>query len=58
MIPREVRERLDLEPGDLLACRYTESGVVIENSAPVKDDPSTAFIAWARPEDGEAYRDL
>ena len=57
MIPREVRERLGLEPGDLLAYRYTESGVVIEKSAPVEDDRFAAFTEW-RTEDDEADRDL
>ena len=58
VIPREVRERLGLKPGDLLAYRYTESGVVIEKSMPVEDDPFAAFTEWASPEDDEAYGDL
>jgi antitoxin PrlF len=58
VIPREVRERLGLEPGDLLAYRYTESGVVIEKCAPVRNDPFAAFTEWASPEDDEAYGGL
>jgi antitoxin PrlF len=58
VIPREVRERPGLKPGDLLAYRYTESGVVIEKSAPVEDDPFTAYTEWGGSEDDQAYRDL
>lgn len=58
VIPREVRERLGLKPGDLLAYRYTKSGVVIEKCASVEDDPFAAFTEWASPEDDEAYSDL
>jgi antitoxin PrlF len=58
VIPREVRERLGLKPGDLLAYRYTENGVLIEKSEAVEDDPFATFTEWASPEDDEAYRDL
>ena len=58
VIPREVRERLGLKPGDLLAYRYTENGVVIEKSEPADDDPFAVFTEWASPEDDEAYKDL
>jgi antitoxin PrlF len=38
VIPREVRDRLGLEPGDLRAHRYTKNGVVIETCELAQDD--------------------
>jgi antitoxin PrlF len=58
VIPREVRDRLGLKPGDLLAYRYTENGVVIEKGEPMEDDPFAVFTEWNSPEDDEAYADL
>lgn len=57
VIPREIRDRLGLKPGDRLRYRITEEGVVIDR-AETADDPFVAFSEWASAEDDEAYRDL
>ncbi len=58
MIPREVREKLDLAPGDTLVYRYTNDGVLIEKAQGVEDDPFATFTEWASPEDDEAFSSL
>jgi AbrB family looped-hinge helix DNA binding protein len=58
VIPREIREQLGLKPGDLLAYRYTESGIVIEKEEAFEDDPFATFTEWASPEDDKAFADL
>ncbi len=58
VLPREVRDRLGVKPGDLLLYRYTEIGVVIEKDEGPEDDPFVTFIEWASPEDDEAFADL
>ena len=59
VIPREVRERLDLKPGDTLRYRLTEAGVVLDKS-PAKDvdDPFAAFSEWSGAADEKAYGGL
>jgi antitoxin PrlF len=59
VIPREVRERLQLKPGDTLRYRLTEEGVLLDK-APVNDgdDPFAAFSEWAGEADEKAYGDL
>ena len=59
VIPREIRRRLALKPGDTLRYRLTEAGVLIEkvvmNEA---DDPFAAFSEWASEADEKAYSGL
>ncbi|MGH6984764.1 MAG: AbrB/MazE/SpoVT family DNA-binding domain-containing protein [Stellaceae bacterium] len=59
VIPREVRERLDLKPGDTLRYRVTEDGVLLDK-APQRevDDPFGAFSEWSGDADEKAYGDL
>jgi len=59
VLPREVRERLRISPGDQLRYVLDERGVHIEKVMPaVEDDPFATFTEWASAEDDEAYADL
>jgi antitoxin PrlF len=58
VIPREVRERLNLKPGDRLRYAMTSNGVLIEKSAATDDDPFAVFTEWASEADEKAFRDL
>jgi AbrB family looped-hinge helix DNA binding protein len=62
VIPREVRERLQIKPGDRLRYRVTENGVLLDK-APAVDAEwlrglQATFSEWATPEDAAAYDDL
>ncbi|MGD0420983.1 MAG: hypothetical protein ABSA68_15605 [Xanthobacteraceae bacterium] len=56
VIPREVRERLRLKPGDRLRYCMTEEGVMLDK-APVNeaDDPFATFSEWSNEADEKAY---
>lgn len=59
VIPREIRRRLALKPGDTLRYRLTEAGVLIEKAATNEaDDPFAAFTEWASEADEKAYGGL
>jgi len=59
VLPREVRERLRIGPGDRLRYLLEADGVRIEKEAPQEDeDPFTTFTEWAGGADDEAYGDL
>ena len=59
VIPREVRERLRLKPGDTLRYRMTESGVLIDKApAGEADDPFATFSEWSNEADEKAYDGL
>lgn len=59
VFPREVRDRLGLEPGDRVRYRITDHGVTIEKVLPgLEDDPFAAFTEWSSAEDDEAFADL
>ena len=58
VIPREIRERLGIKPGDIIRYVVTEKGVLIMPDREVEDDPFVAFTEWASPEDEEAFKDL
>ena len=59
VIPREVRERLKLKPGDTLRYRVTDSGVLLDKAPPNEaDDPFAAFSEWSGEADEKAYADL
>jgi len=59
VIPRQVRERLALKPGDTLRYRLTGQGVLLDK-APAKaaDDPFAAFSEWSSEADAKAYGGL
>jgi len=59
VIPREVRERLRLKPGDTLRYRVTDDGIVLDKApAQDADDPFAAFSEWAGDADEKAYGGL
>ncbi len=59
VIPREVRERLGLKPGDTLRYRVTDDGVLLDKApANEADDPFAAFSEWSSEADEKAYGDL
>jgi len=61
-IPKEIRETIGVEPGDMIAYEVDRGGVVLKRVGPF----DAAFHAalsqtldeWATPEDEEAFRDL
>jgi antitoxin PrlF len=59
VIPREVRERLDLKPGDTLRYRVTAEGILLDK-APARDadDPFATFAEWSNAADEKAYGSL
>ena len=59
VIPREIRARLDLKPGDVVRYRHTDAGVVIDKLPPQSDEDALAsFNEWASSADDRAYADL
>lgn len=58
VLPREVRERLRVGPGDRLRYVLDEKGVRLEKGAEHDDDPFATFAEWAGEADEEAYGDL
>lgn len=59
VIPREIRARLELKPGDVVRYRLTEAGVVIDKLPQQSDEDSLAsFSEWTSPSDDEAYGGL
>ena len=56
VIPREVREQLDLKPGDTLRYRVTDDGVLLDKApANEADDPFATFSEWSNEADEKAY---
>lgn len=59
VLPRVVRERLKIKPGDQLRYVLEESGVRIERGAPTdEDEPFATFSEWSSDADDAAYGDL
>ena len=59
VIPREVRERLGLKPGDTLRYRVTDEGLLLDKApANEADDPFAAFSEWSSEADEKAYGGL
>ena len=59
VLPRAVREKLGVRPGDTIRYRLTQTGIVIDKSpAGEGDDPFAAFAEWAGAADEKAYGDL
>ena len=59
VIPRELRARLGLKPGDVVRYRLTDSGVVIDKLPPQNDDDAlTDFAEWGSAADAAAYANL
>lgn len=58
VIPRAVREKLGLAPGDMLDYIETDEGMVIEKARMIEDDPFATFSEWSSDADEKAYADL
>lgn len=59
VLPREVRLRLRVGPGDRLRYVIDADGVRLEKAAVrEEDDPFATFTEWASEADEEAYADL
>lgn len=58
VIPREIRRKLGLQPGDHLRYVETDEGIVIEKARVAEEDPFATFSEWATEADEEAYADL
>jgi len=58
VIPREVRERLGVGPGDWLEYRLTPDGYLIAKAPAAEDDPFATFSEWAGAEDDAAFEGL
>lgn len=59
VLPREVRERLKISPGDRLRYLVDDDGVHIEKDAPApEDDPFATFSEWSSEADEEAFANL
>lgn len=59
VVPKEIRERLGLKPGDTVRYRVTEDGVLLEKArSEGEDDPFATFVEWGTEEDDRAFADL
>jgi antitoxin PrlF len=58
VIPREVRDRLKLKPGDTLRYRVTDNGILLDKATEAGDDPFAAFSEWTSEVDEKAYSGL
>jgi antitoxin PrlF len=57
VIPKEVRRKLGIKPGDRLRYRLTGKAVTIEK-AETEDDPFATFGEWASEADERAFKSL
>ena len=58
VLPRQVRDKLGVKPGDTLRYRLTEQGVLIDKAPAETDDPFAAFSEWSGEADEKAYAGL
>lgn len=58
VLPRAVRERLKLGPGDKVRYVMTDKAVIIEKEDDFVDDPFITFTEWASEVDEAGYADL
>lgn len=58
VIPRAIRQKLGIKPGDHLRYIETKQGILIEKARVIEDDPFATFAEWATEADDEAYADL
>ena len=59
VLPRAVRERLNVRPGDTLRYRLTGEGVLLDKAPSSEaDDPFATFSEWSGEADEKAYADL
>jgi antitoxin PrlF len=59
VIPKSVRDKLGLKPGDLVRYVFEGKRVVIERAlTEAEDDPFATFTEWSSEADEKAYRSL
>jgi antitoxin PrlF len=58
VIPKTVRKRLGLKPGDMLRFRIADDQVTIDKVSTAEDDPFVTFVEWNAEDDDRLYRDL
>jgi antitoxin PrlF len=58
VIPRAIREKLGLKPGDSVRFVETKDGILIGKAVDEDSDPFAVFGEWRSDEDDKAYRDL
>ena len=59
VVPKAVREKLGLKPGDLLRYVFEGNRVVIERmKSEAEDDPFASFSEWGSEADERAYNSL
>ena len=58
VLPREVREKLKLEPGDTIRYVIDQKGVHIDKLPLAEDDLFIAFTEWSSLEDEEDFAHL
>ena len=58
-IPKAVRERLGLRPGDPLRYKLEKNGIVIERIPDqARDNPFATFTEWTSEADERAFKSL
>ena len=55
VIPREVREKLKLKPGDTLRYRATDDGILLDKAGEASKSPFAMFSEWTSDVDEKAY---
>jgi antitoxin PrlF len=58
VLPRVVRAKLGIKPGDTLRYRLMDEGVFIDKAPAETDDPFAAFSEWSSEADEKAYGKL
>jgi AbrB family looped-hinge helix DNA binding protein len=58
VIPRKVRERLKLKPGDIVRYRITDDGILLDKATEAGDEPFAVFSEWTSEADERAYGGL
>ena len=58
VIPKEIRKRLGLKPGDLIRYKIAGDAVEIERAGEAVDDPFAVFTEWSSDADEKAYGKL
>lgn len=58
VLPRAVREKLGVGPGDTLRYRLTDDGVLVDKAPAEAEDPFASFSEWSGAADEKAYGKL
>lgn len=58
VLPRAVRAKLGINPGDMIRYRMTDDGVLIDKAPAEADDPFATFAEWSSEADEKAYGEL